>query len=297
MTVTKWLSLVRQCLMRRMSVSEFGSLLRDCKEIDGKQLFSALVECRASFCVVGDPLISLYLDHIGCCGLVSISDALLALIGKWNATKTPLAQNLLDCYSQSLQDLTMLVVSPKHKTKASEAYICLMISARWLSSVVRALPHDLADSSTVSYTNVIEALGFLIASIAATDGGLEALSNADVHNKASRTSTGRDLRESLRNAFELCLPLYSTLSAQLMERVNTVLKHISLIDDGSSQNEPSSAHSSTMQALHFQVSIPESQMVASKPATILYLEALVRSPLLMTRTQLTTAAFDRRNDR
>ncbi|EXJ78939.1 hypothetical protein A1O3_08439 [Capronia epimyces CBS 606.96] len=279
MTVTKWTTLTRQCLLRRMSVSEFGDLVRSSGEIDGKKLFSALVECRASFCVAGDPLISLYLDHVGSSGLLSISDALLVLISKWNAAGTPWSQTPPECYGQTLQDLTMLVVSPKYKMTASEARIALLISSRWLSSVVRALPHELADSSSTGYTHVIEALGFLVASIAATDGGLEALSPADSQKADAQAGPGPgpgpEPRESLRHAFESCLPLYSTLSAQLMERLNTVLKHISLLDSGNPQEGTMSAQSSAMQALQFQVSIPESQMVASKAATIMYLESLL----------------------
>ncbi|KAL2421279.1 Mediator of RNA polymerase II transcription subunit 5 [Exophiala dermatitidis] len=59
----------------------------------------------------------------------------------------------------------------------------------------------------------------------------------------------------------------------LMERLNTVLKHINLLDNGSSQQ--GAGQPSAMQILQFQVSIPESEMVASKLATSLYLEALL----------------------
>ncbi|EXJ96503.1 hypothetical protein A1O1_01629 [Capronia coronata CBS 617.96] len=275
MTVTKWTSLSRQSLQRRFSVSEFGNLLQDSSQVDGKRIFGALVECRATFCVAGDPLVSLYIDHLASSGLVSISDALLVLVSRWNAAATPLPQNWLDCYSQTLQDLTMLVVSPKCKMTLSEARIALAVSSRWLSSVARTLQQDLIEPSSVGHSNVLEALGFLVASVAATDGGLEALSPDDAQERSSQTRPGLQLRESVRHAFELCLPLYSALSAHLIERLNTVLKHVNLLDNGDSQEGDSSARSSAMQALHFQVAIPETQMVASKAGTIMFLEALL----------------------
>src|SRR5262249_17266480 len=131
MTVTKWVQLVRQCLLRRISVEEFGNLLQEYpSEIDSKQLFSALLSCRQSFCAPGDPLISLYLDHVGTSGLISISDALLVLISKWNELKAPRPQETLEGYIQTLQDVTMIVVSPKYKTTPSEVGLSLLLSSK-----------------------------------------------------------------------------------------------------------------------------------------------------------------------
>ncbi|KAJ4504516.1 mediator complex subunit [Exophiala dermatitidis] len=264
MTVTKWVTLARQCLLRRISVPEFDAALRELDKVDGKELFGAFIECRATFCVPGDPLVSLYLDHLGSSGLVSISDALLVLIGKWNSAPKLFSRYSPECYSQTLQDLTMVAVSPKYKVTATESRKSLLLASRWLSSMARTLPNLLGESPNAN--NVIEALGFLVASIAASDGGLEALSPGG-------DPARNELRESIRHAFELCLPLYSVLSAQLMERLNTVLKHINLLDNGSSQQ--GAGQPSAMQILQFQVSIPESEMVASKLATSLYLEALL----------------------
>ncbi|OAP62525.1 hypothetical protein AYL99_04730 [Fonsecaea erecta] len=276
MTVSSWLTLARQCLLRRVSVQRFGDFLRSHdSEIDGKRLFGALVECRESFCQPGDPLISLYIDHIVVTGIIAISDGLIILTRRWNDTKFPASQNTLACYNDTLQDLTMIIVSPKYKAGACEARLALQISSRWLCSLARQASRGDPGPSELELNNTIEFLAFLMASMAATDAGFEALSPPESQGVKVKHGSVYDLRTSVKQAFELCLPLYSMLSSQLMERINTVLKHINLLDEGASQAGNATAPTSEIQALQFQVSIADSQLVASKAGTILYLEGLL----------------------
>ncbi|KIW84594.1 hypothetical protein Z517_03844 [Fonsecaea pedrosoi CBS 271.37] len=276
MTVSKWLTLTRQCLLRRISVQDFGNLLRNHDgEIDGKRLFGALVECRESFCQPGDPLVSLYIDYIATAGVIVISDALVILTKRWNATRSPATQGALACYNDTLQDLTMVIVSPKFKTGAAEARLALQISSRWLSTLARQASRGDSEPPGMELSSTIELLAFLMASMTATDAGLESLSIAKSLEQKEKYVAVDNLRTLVKQAFELCLPLYSTLSSQLMERINTVLKHINLLDDGSAQPGNAPAPASEIQALQFQVSIADSQLVASKAGTMLYLESLL----------------------
>ncbi|OAL28349.1 hypothetical protein AYO20_09466 [Fonsecaea nubica] len=276
MTVSKWLTLARQCLLRRISVEDFGNLLRNHDgEIDGKRLFGALVECRESFCQPGDPLVSLYIDYIATAGIVVISDALVILTKRWNGTRSPVTQGALACYNDTLQDLTMVIVSPKFKTGAAEARLALQISSRWLSTLARQASRGDSEPPGMELSSTIELLAFLMASMTATDAGLESLSIAKSPEQKDKYVAVDNLRTLVKQAFELCLPLYSTLSSQLMERINTVLKHINLLDDGSAQPGNAPAPASEIQALQFQVSIADSQLVASKAGTMLYLESLL----------------------
>ncbi|KIV78507.1 hypothetical protein PV11_10217 [Exophiala sideris] len=275
MAISKVSELVRYCLLRRISVDEFGRLVQTYQdEFDGKRLFAALIECRLSFCAPGDPLISLYLDHVGTTGVVSISDALLVMVRRWNNDKGAPTQNALQCCNQTLQDITMVIVSNKYKTNPSEAQASLLLSSRWLATLARQASQNVAPALTVEQSHVLESLAFLVASMAATDAGLEALSlSVDTMSNTSKAAS-QDLRASLRQALELCLPLYSTLSTHLMDRLNTVLKHINLLEHGSTQPAGSSAQTSEIQVLQFQVSIPDTHMVAARAATIVYLEAM-----------------------
>ncbi|OQU99489.1 hypothetical protein CLAIMM_05117 [Cladophialophora immunda] len=276
MTVSRWLALARKCLLHRISVQQFGDLLRNHGgRIDGKQLFGALVECRECFCQPGDPLISLYIDYLAITGLITISDGLIILTKRWNDAKSPTSEAALACYNDTLQDLTMVIVSPKYTENAFETRLALQISSRWLSALARQASQGDAESLRLELNGTIELLAFLMASITATDAGLDALSPADSQGQKIKHGSVNDLRTSVKQSFELCLPLYSMLSSQLMERINTVLKHISLLDEGISQAGNAPAPASEIQALQFQVSIADSQIVASKAGTMLYLEGLL----------------------
>ncbi|EXJ64796.1 hypothetical protein A1O7_01134 [Cladophialophora yegresii CBS 114405] len=276
MTVSKWTAIARQCLRRRISVQQFGDLLQAHDgEIAVRRLFDALVDCRESFCAPGDPLVSLYIDHLGSTGAISVSDALLVLTKRWNNAKGQLSQDVVACYNQTVQDLTMIMIGPKYKLEASEARVALSLSSRWLSAVARQASREDGERTGLEYNATVESLAFFVASLAATDAGLEALSPNVTSKREGLDGPLSDLRASMRQAFELCLPLYSVLSSQLVERINTVLKHISLLDGGRPQESNMSTQASEIQALQFQVSIAESQLVASKAGTMLFLSSLL----------------------
>ncbi|KAJ9601871.1 mediator complex subunit [Cladophialophora chaetospira] len=276
MTVSKWMTIARQCLLRRISVQEFGELLEAYDgAIEGSRLFAALVDCRESFCPPGDPLVSLYIDHLATTGAIDVCSALLVLTKRWNDSKGQLSQDGLVCLNHTLQDLTMIIVSPKYKLDASQARVACLITSRWLSTLVRQASREETHPTGLEYGNTVESLAFFLASLAATDAGLEALSPGIDSNKDD--SSVKDLRTSMRQTFELCLPLYSIVSPQLMDRINTVLKHINLLDEDQSQGGNVSTQASEIQALQFQVSIAESQLVASKAGTTIFLGSLLFS--------------------
>lgn len=275
MAVTKWMTVVQQCLLRRTSAFEFARFLEANKdEVDGTRLFAALFECRESFCVKGDPLVSLYIDHVGTAGIVNMSQVLVALIRRWNVGRPPKPASLLDAFTQTLQDLTMIFVSPKYKAEPDEALACLYLATKWLAILPNTLSAPSSQSSSTQEQNyVLEALAFLVTSLAATDRGLEALSTPSPKQFSTSSSTVK-LHLSIRKSIEQCLAMSSTLSPSSADRLGAVVKHITMTDDMSSQPGPS-AQASEMQALQFQVSITDTQIVASKAATIVYLESLL----------------------
>jgi hypothetical protein len=196
------------------------------------------------------------------------------LIQRWNDAKGEVYQDSLACFNYTLQDLTMIIVSPKYKLDASEARLSLLISSRWLLSLARQASREDADATGLEFGSSVESLAFFVASLAATEAGLEALSPSAMSKGDAVDAPVKVLRTGMKQAFELCLPLYSILPSQLMERINTVLKHISLLDQGPSENANSSTQASEIQALQFQISIAESQLVASEAGTTLFLSSL-----------------------
>jgi hypothetical protein len=273
MTVTKWATVARQCLLRRLSVHQFRELLKD-REIDGSRLFAALVHCREFMCAPRDPLVSLYIEYLGSAGILPVWQAVLVLAKRWNSSAGQLSQDALTCYADTLQDLAMVVDSPKQAMDVPDAHKALVISTRWLSSVARQASHEDADASHLAYGRTVESLAIFLTSLATTETGLKALSLHLPSKLDELEPAVKSLRVSTRQALELCLPLYTMLSSQLMERI---LKHINLLDDGAAQNNDSSAQAAEIQGLQFQVSIAESQVVASRAGTILFLETLLLS--------------------
>ena len=271
MAVTKWMTLIRQCLLNRLSVNQFAQLLQSHQsDINGTQIAAALVTCRETFCAKGDPLISLYLEHVGTTGLVKLSESLVALIHRWNQSKNPKGTDMLDGCTQTLQDLTMIIVSPKFKTDPSDAQLSLNLTSKWLTALSHHVSSSAAETVTQELNYVLEALAFLLASLAATEAGLMALSEHELPKNSSSS-----VQKSVQQAIGECLSLYPNMSPQLVERLNAVVKHINMIGDGSNPSDQESMQASEMQALQFQVSIPQSQIVASKAATISYLDTLV----------------------
>ena len=275
MTDSKWATIARQCLLRRLSPYLFSGLIQSHDgQTDRRRLFAALVDCRQSFCAPGDPLISLYIDTLGNSGALSVSDALLVLTKRWNNAKVSMSPEGLECYNHTVQDLTMVIVSSKYKLEVPEARLSLIISSKWLLTLARQASREDADLTGLEFGNMLGSLAFFVTSLAATDAGLETLSPSVLANGKEVNSSVKDLRTLMRRAFELCLPLYPVLPSQLMERINNVLKHLSLLDNSSSQNAKPTTQATEIQALQFQVSIAESQLVASKAGTMLFLSNL-----------------------
>lgn len=167
----------------------------------------------------------------------------------------------------------MIIVSPKFKPDAAEAQLCLTLSSKWLMALSHHLSSSVADTATQEHNYVLEALAFFLVSLAATDAGVIALSQHEPSKDASRNA-----QTSVQQAVGQCLTLYPNMSPQLVERLNEVSKHINMIGNGSTQPDHTSMQASEMQALQFQVSIPHRQIVASKAATIAYLDTLVGNP-------------------
>ncbi|KIW17898.1 hypothetical protein PV08_05093 [Exophiala spinifera] len=271
MAINRSRKLVRYCLSRRLSVQEFGSLLQEYRnEVDGKLLFNALVDCRISFCAPGDPLLSLYLEHVEITGILNVSTALLIIINKWNKSKESQSLHILECYSRLLQDFVMVILSPKFKASLDDVRASLELSSRWLASLAPQVSHEL--DGPMAKTHMVEALAFLVASLASTTAGCEALAVTNSPDSVSRELPSRvqALRISVRQSLDLAQ--YSTLSSHLLSRINGVLD---VLNQDASLGGDSSAQLPDIRTMQFEARVPETHMVASRAATILHLTAML----------------------
>ncbi|KAK6369665.1 mediator complex subunit [Exophiala oligosperma] len=275
MAINKSRKLVRYCLSRRLSVQEFGSLLqlyRD--ELNGKLLFNALVDCRISFCAPGDPLLSLYVEHLGITGVVNVATALLIVINKWNKSRDPQNLHAMECYRRILQDIVMVILSPKYKACFDDIQASLQLSSRWLISLAPQVSHELDEYMATAKSHVVEALAFLVSSLASTAAGCEALSVTHTPDRVPRevSSSVIALRSSVRQSLDLAQ--YSALSSHLLNRINGVLD---VLNQDSSLSRDSAAQLTDIRTMQFEAHVPETHMIASRAATIVYLTAMLSS--------------------
>jgi hypothetical protein len=278
MTVSVWTSFVRQALLRRLSVTEFAEALELYDgEADGRRLFAALVESRIGFCAPNDPLVAIYMSYLATSGLCSISQALLSLAQRWNRLKELPADDILLAHRQAVHDITVIFLASGFKTDTEAVRVALMIAVRWLLSLIEAVKRTPLNMTALGQSGIVEAVAQTVASIAASEAGLHALSTSQpLSDRKSSQKLSKELRAAVKDAFEQCLLFIAgMLSPELVGRIDTVLKHVSLLD--SSVGEPKGAEItvSDMQVLQFQASIAENQVVSSRAGTLLYLESLL----------------------
>jgi hypothetical protein len=234
-------------------------LLQEQPNLNSKAILQAVLDCRQSFCLPTDPLPPRYLSSLWIAGVLSPTDILVVLIHQWNTShraSKPISISEADI--KSLQEFSLLLVS-KLVINRTETRHCLLLSARWLVAIIQSMPQD-TDSIN---SQIAEAVGSLLATLSATNLGIELLSE-----KKDGAKNRSDTVEGVRKAVELAIGAFPTLSVQLIERLGVVQKHIVMYD----QTQPGQPG---MQALQIQASVAEMPMTASRAGTILYIEAMV----------------------
>lgn len=258
MAFTHWNTLIRQCLLNRASPKEVAVLLQQRSEQDTRAIVKALFDCRQALCVHNDPLPPRYLEILLQSGLVAISDVLLILVSKWNhGVRSSQSPSLSEVEILILQELALLLTSKLVVQKADTERSLLLLS-RWLTVLVRSL----SPSSDSPVPPTTEAVGMLLVTISATNAGVEILSQRRQKDSMSK------IVESVKEATDLATGAFTSLSIQLIQRLEAVQKHIAIFDEA---QQPQSA----MQALQIQSSVPEIPMSASSAGTMLYLESLI----------------------
>ncbi|ETN39022.1 uncharacterized protein HMPREF1541_07064 [Cyphellophora europaea CBS 101466] len=269
MAITEWNGLCRQSLILRTTPNDFVKIVQGKQPLDGKTVLKSLLECRQSLYPPSDPLPPRYLEAIVTSHIASLSDLLVVLISRWNTlcrTDPPHAPSYAD--TATLQELAVLIISSRLVLDHTQIQKCLLLAARWLSALVKAVGQD--NNSPAS--NFVEPLGSFLATLCATNSGIEILSEKE-DDKISRVA------DAVRQGVEATLGLFPSVSGQLMERLGEVQKHIAMFGDGAS---------SDMQALQFQAGVSELQMAASRAGTV----ALLQSLLYTARTVDDTVVFN-----
>ncbi len=194
MSILKWEQFVRQCLLRRTHGDEFRELAEFMNakyKIPGRVPVEKIVECRKSFTVSSDPLISQYIRAAVTSGLSHISDVLYVLIQNWNSNvpeqglsaevKKPGSLSSPDAVI--INDLALIMGSSKTLHTSSEIRTSLSLTSRWLIALMNWISKDGENRSYLAVLTLLEALGILFASIASTEQGMTLLGSPEDSGK------------------------------------------------------------------------------------------------------------------
>jgi hypothetical protein len=256
MTVTDWKSFSRQSLLNRTQASNFVQAVQQKRHVDGRAIAEAFLDCRHTLCTLTDPLPPRYLDVLLTSRTVQLTDVLVSLIVRWNAfCRRKIQTRYPESDSTTLQDLVVLLASEKLVLTETQIQKSLLLSAKWLSSLVKyaGLENNAAASS------LVEPVGTLLANIAATDHGAELLSGKGGEKNARPV-------DSVSRAVDAAAGLFPAISTQLTQRLSSVQKHISMF---------SQQGASDMQAMQFSAGVSELQMAASRAGTYVFLYHLL----------------------
>lgn len=256
MAVTEWAGLCRRSLLKRTIAGDFVAQVQRRDTLDKRALLTGLIACRQALCPPSDPLPPRYLDALFVSRLISPTDVLLVLVGRWNGsgrTKSQVAPYSADV--ATLQEMAIMVASSRLVPSEQQCRVCLALCSKWLAALVKAA----GSTETGSISNLVETVGSLLATLAASKAGVELLSQMREEGKSAVTDV-------VGTAVQAVLNMFPTPSTQLLDRLGEVQKHITMFTQ---------SDASSLRALQFQQNVPQLQMGASRAGTMALLQHLL----------------------
>lgn len=256
MAVTELNALCRQALVSRTLPADFVKTVQQRRATEGKALAKALLDCRQSLCHSSDPLPPRYLERLLSLSILNLTDLLVVLISRWNAlcrSKPPRRSSEADV--MTIQELALLIMSSRFVLARDQVRMSLLLVARWLSALAKVA----GQNETAETSRAVEPLGSLLATLCATNTGVELLSGKEEDKTTKVTDT-------VRQAVDAALGLFPAISGQLVDRLSEVQKHIDMFADNGS---------SDLQAMQFQNNIAPLQMAASRAGTAAMLQSFL----------------------
>jgi mediator of RNA polymerase II transcription subunit 5 len=197
----QWKKFLGRCLSQRVDANEFRDLARlmiSRYSLSGKKAIDIVLESRSVLNASWDPLIPLYVDALHRLGKAKISDILMSLLehstiyegrqpgprSEDNSIKKKRREvNTLMTDFRIIQDIVIAVTSghpPKTTTDALNTFVTV---SNWIFALVSWNSSSDADNdqqgwlmSSPDALPVFESLGILLAALAGTEKGLNALS-------------------------------------------------------------------------------------------------------------------------
>jgi mediator of RNA polymerase II transcription subunit 5 len=257
MAINPWAALIRQYLLNRNAPYDIATQLAKRRIDEPQGVVKALLECRQKLCPTGDPLPPRYLEVLLQSQQVSISNVIAVLIAKYNSlVRASKSAASYDVELSTLQELSMLLASHLEIEK-SDTQRSLLLLSRWMSILVRSL----AQSPESLMAPTAEAVGQLLGTVCATKHGIDILSEKGDGNRPK-------IVEAVRQAVTHAIGAFTSLSMQLIQRLEVVQTHIARFDETPDQQP-------AMRAMQIQSRVPQIPVSATPAGTIAYLEAMI----------------------
>ena len=253
MAYTEWAELCRRCFIDRYMANEFMKEVNRRGGVNGQALAKAFVDTRSEICPPNDPLPPRYLEILLASHTVSVEDILLASIARYNSvTRAKQTTNPTIGDLKTLQYLTSLLASAKVILDRQSSEHCLLLVAKWVMALAKlSASEEYAPTSTM-----VETVGSLLATLCASAPGPDVLSEkAEGQENVVANSVG--------SAIATAAGAFPAISAQLVNRLSEVQKHIAMF---------SQQGSAEIQALQFQANVPELQVIAARSGTTALLQ-------------------------
>lgn len=208
-SLEQWRILLQQCLIRRVDAVTFQNLARVLSRrapLKETSLLDVILESRASIKIQWDPLLPLYVDTLTKAGALKVSSVLRSLLkhasirldepgntkDSANETNkvTAAAENRIRKTSTLMTDYRIIhdatiSLSTGHPPKsAKEAANIFAVVAEWILALVAWHNSQISEDQpsgglmgSPDALSLFESLGILLAAVASTERGLEALSS------------------------------------------------------------------------------------------------------------------------
>ncbi|KAH8693155.1 putative RNA polymerase II mediator complex subunit Nut1 [Talaromyces proteolyticus] len=288
--IEQWRQLLRECLSRRVDVSEFCNLVKLLSKrapLPEAALVDVILESRSVTNGQYDPLIPSYVDALTKFGKLktatvlnglrkhsSIGDQTLSADAKEKTSKL----STLMSDTRIVQDTIVPLSSPNLSITIHDVTSIFTVASEWILSLVRLHSSSIAENQqTVGLLNspdvlaLFESLGILFIALSATEKGLDALSSDILQG----------FKIPLGQALTTYLSSSAVISVNLRTRLDGLQKAYQLYGEPPSKEIDQMMDGMNMNTLQFEASVIDGPVINSRAGLYVYINAmLIGRPLV-----------------
>lgn len=263
MAYSEFVVLTRRCLHQRRSPQEFSSLVNlvlQKQSYTSTGIVAGLIKATFGFCLENDALVSSYLSVLITSQLVTVSDCLYTLIKYWEGCAKNGSLQKTACANMFAQLIANLAaVQPKALLPPSEARACMILTSRWLHTLLNLASSQEEQHNSDHVTILVPPLSVLLITLLQTSSGNAAIKH--VENEKEDI-----LNVVIRQAIQASMSIFPDVSMRLLSEAH---KHPAL--DDTSDADANHAQATEMAAMTFENNIISSQIIPTRTSTYVLL--------------------------